>query len=155
MNRLIVTIFFWMVLVLPASATTIEADQMVAEQQKKYARFDGSVELITDELHLFSDHLIAYYHNQLGGTIDHAEATGHVRIKHQESTGTADAATLDQTHNLLILSGNAELTEQGRLIRGGRIEHHLKGGNTTVSEGKQGKRVHIHIDDDRNITIHE
>ena len=139
----------------PASATTIEADRMVAEQQQKFARFDGNVELVTDQLHLFSDHLTAHYRDRLGGAIERAEASGHVRIRHKGSTGRADHATLDQGRDLLILSGNAELTEQGRLIRGGRIEHHLKGGDTTVTEGRQGKRVHIHIDDDSNTTLHE
>jgi len=159
MNRpsyqLLLPTALWIMLLLPtvAFATTIEAERMVAEQQKNLAKFDGDVELVTDGLHLFSDHLVAYYRDHLGGQIDHAEATGNVRIQHKKTTGKADRATLDQPHDLLILSGNAELTEQGRVIRAGRIEHHLKSGNTTVTEGKQGKRVHIHIDDDSNRTI--
>ncbi len=159
MNRVLarhlVTIALGLLWIPPSMATTIDADRMVAKQQQKQARFDGHVELVTDGLHLASDHLTAYYRDHLGGQIERAEASGHVRIQHKGSTGRADRATLDQGRDLLILSGNAELTEQGRLIRGGRIAHHLKGGDTTVTEGKQGERVHIHIDDDRNTAPHE
>jgi len=151
--QLLLTALLWGMLSTSAAATTIDAERMVAEQQQKLAKFDGEVELVTNELHLFSDHLVAYYRDRLGGQIDHAEATGNVRIQHKQTTGKADRAILDQTRDLLVLSGNAELTEQGRVIRGGRIEHHLKGGNTTVTQGRQGQRVHIHIDDDNNHAI--
>ncbi|MDQ6963784.1 MAG: LptA/OstA family protein [Mariprofundales bacterium] len=134
-------------------ATTIDAESMVAEQQQRVARFNGSVELVTDDLHLFSDHLVAYYSDHLGGQLDRAEATGHVRMQHKESRGRADHATLDIQHNLLTLSGSAELTESGRVIRAGHITHHLKSGNTTVTGGGEGERVHIHIDDDKDRTI--
>ncbi len=132
-----------------ARATTIEAEQMVAEQKTHQARFRGAVSLVSDDLHMQSDRLTAYYRDRLGGTLQRVEAHGHVRLQRKEMHGRANHATLDQKRRLLVLSGNAELTEHGRLIQGGRIEHHLDSGNTIVTEGAQGKRVHIHIDDDR------
>ncbi|RMH51997.1 MAG: hypothetical protein D6682_03025 [Zetaproteobacteria bacterium] len=132
-----------------ARATTIEAQQMVADRKLHRARFHGDVELISRQLHIRSDTLTAYYRDRLGGRLDRAEASGHVRLRREKMRGRADHATFDEGRQLLILSGNAELTEGGRLIRGGRIEHRLDSGESRVTEGEAGERVHLHIDDDR------
>ncbi|MDX8409088.1 MAG: LptA/OstA family protein [Mariprofundales bacterium] len=133
------------------ATTTIDADRMEAQQADNSARFSGKVELIMDALHLQSDTLVAHYGDHLGGAISRAEASGNVRLQREQVRGKADAATLDRTRDLIILSGNAELDEPGHQVRGDRIEHHLSNGNTKVLRSKHGKRVHIHIDDDHDL----
>ncbi len=136
------------------AVTTIDADRMEAQQEGNSARFSGKVELIMDALHLQSDTLVVHYGDHLGGAIARAEASGNVRLQREKVRGKANAATLDRTRDLIILSGNAELDEPGHQVRGDRIEHHLSNGDTKVLRSKHGKRVHIHIDDDRDLNHH-
>jgi len=128
--------------------TTITADRMMVQQLKQTAVFEGKVALHREQFELTCDRLVVHYDPKKSGELRQAEAYGHVRIKHDQTSGSAREARYDQQAGVVTLIGDAELTEPGRTVRGERIVHNLRKQSTQVQQGDSG-RVRLHIDSDK------
>jgi lipopolysaccharide transport protein LptA len=143
----------WLCTSMPAWAagtlpTTITADRMMVKQQKQTAVFEGSVVLHREQFMLTCDRLVVHYDPKKSGELRQAEAYGHVKIRHEKTSGSAKEARYDQQAGVVTLIGNAELTEPGRTVHGERIVHNLRKQSTQVQQGSNG-RVQLHIDSDK------
>lgn len=157
MLRLTLVFFLWLVGAAPAwaaeaPATTITADRMVVQQLKQTAVFEGQVVLRREQFELKCDRLVVHYDPKNAGQLRQAEAYGHVRIHHDQTSGTAKEARYDQQQGTVTLIGDAELMQPGRTVHGEKIVHDLKTRSTQVQQGDSG-RVHLHIDSTKTITV--
>ncbi|MDX8389356.1 MAG: lipopolysaccharide transport periplasmic protein LptA [Mariprofundaceae bacterium] len=131
-----------------AEPITVQADRLEVQHNQHRAIFQGHVHLVRDDLELFSQKLEVYYHEQKEG-IQQAMASGNVRIKQEELSGHADNATLDNTTQKLILSGNAVMNHPDGKMRGDHIEYHLDSRTIRVSSDPASKtRVHLHVNEE-------
>nr|WP_241697810.1 LptA/OstA family protein [Mariprofundus sp. NF] len=129
-----------------AGPVEIESDKMVFMHKTERAEFINRVHLKRDDFELYCDKLVAYYKdNQL----DHAVATGHIRLSQKKITGRSDKAILDQKNNILTLIGNAVLEQPGGRIEGETITHNMNREETSVQPVKGG-RTHMTIDADES-----
>lgn len=143
----------WLYTPLPAWAagappTTITADRMMVRQLKQTAVFEGRVTLHREQFVLTCDRLVVHYDPKKSGELRQAEAYGHVKIRHEQTSGSAKEARYDQQAGVVTLIGDAELTEPGRTVHGERIVHNLRKQSTQVQQGGNG-RVRLHIDSDK------
>jgi len=130
-----------------AEAVTIQSDHLELWEDKQQALFTGSVHLVREDFEIFCDSLRAFYINgKEGGGIDHALARGNVRIIHGDKQGKADTAMIDNRRQLVTLSGNAEMVQEGGRVTGETIVHDITARTTEVSQGESG-RVTLSIDD--------
>jgi lipopolysaccharide export system protein LptA len=156
MLRLMLAFCLWFVGTAPAwaveaPATTITADRMVVQQPKQTAVFEGQVVLRRERFELKCDRLVVHYDPKNSGQLRQAEAYGHVRIRHDQTTGTAKEARYDQRQGIVTLIGDAELMQPGRTVHGEKIVHDLRTRSTQVQQGGSG-RVHLHIDSTKTVT---
>jgi lipopolysaccharide export system protein LptA len=143
----------WLCTAMPAWAadappTTITADRMMVRQLKQTAVFEGNVALHREQFVLTCDRLVVHYNPKKSGELRQAEAYGHVKIRHEQTSGSAKEARYDQQAGVVTLIGNAELTEPGRTVHAERIVHNLRKQSTQVKQGGSG-RVRLHIDSDK------
>ena len=81
-----------------AATVTVQSDHLDIWEQKQEALFVGRVHLVREDFELFCDRLRAFYKKgSEGGGIDHALATGHVRMIQGEKKGTSDSAVIDNS----------------------------------------------------------
>jgi len=132
--------------ILWAGPVEIESDKMVFMHKTEQAEFINRVHMKRDDFELYCDKLVAYYKDN---KLDHAVATGHIRLSQNEITGRADKAILDQKNNILTLTGNAVLEQPGGRIEGETIIHDMDKEKTTVQPVKGG-RTHMTIDADES-----
>jgi len=126
-----------------AGPVTVEADHLDIWHDKQQALFAGHVHLKRDDFELFCDKLRAFYAE--GSGIDHAVATGHVRMQQGDKHGHADKAELDNKRQILTLTGHAVMEQPGGRIEGDTIIHNIDKKTTEVRQGKNG-RVKLRID---------
>lgn len=141
-------IFLFSTAACAAESVRIESDSLAVTHQKKRADFRGNVHLTRGDFKLQCDRLVAYYKEQAGGELDHAEAFGHVKMSQGEKRGAGDTAIYLQKEGVLTLIGNAEMEEPGRVVRGEKIVHHLESTRTEVQQSEDGGRVRLSIDPD-------
>ena len=157
-RAMLVAACLWQVVPVPAwaaestSPTTITADSMMVRQMKQTAVFEGQVALHRESFELRCDRLVVHYDPKKSGELRQAEAYGHVRITHEQTSGTANEARYDQRQGIVTLIGNAELTEPGRTVHGERIVHDLIKRSTEVQQGETG-RVRLHIDANKAVPV--
>jgi len=132
--------------ILWAGSVEIESDKMVFMHKTERAEFINKVHMKRDDFELYCDKLVAYYKDN---KLDHAVATGHIRLSQNEITGRADKAILDQKNNTLTLTGNAVLEQPGGRIEGETIIHNMDKEETSVQPVKGG-RTHMTIDADES-----
>lgn len=133
--------------------TVITADRMMVRQAKQTAVFEGQVVLHRQQFELRCDRLVVHYDPKDSGQLRQAEAYGHVRIRHDQTSGTAKEARYDQQKGIVTLIGDAELKEPGRTVRGAKIVHDLRKQATQVQQNGTG-RVHLHLDSNKGSTVH-
>lgn len=127
-----------------AGPLAIQSDHLDIWHDKQQALFVGHVHLTRDDFELFSEKLRAFYTE--GGGIDHAKATGHVRIQQGDKHGHADRADLDDKRQILTLSGHATMEQPGGHIEGETIIYNIQKKTTEVRPGKN-KQVKLRMDD--------
>jgi len=137
-----------MVCAVPALAgpLQIESQRLEVRHASQQAIFTGNVHMTRDEFELWSDRLVAHYASKTG-SLERAEAFGHVRMKKQDKRGASDKAVLDNLRHTITLIGHAEMQQEGGIVRGSTIVHDLKADHTEVLQGDTG-RVKMRIDDD-------
>jgi len=130
-----------------ATTVTVQSDHLDIWEQKQEALFTGSVHLVREDFELFCDSLRAFYRNaKEGGGIDHALATGHVRMIQGKKKGSSDSAVIDNRKQLVTLRGHAVMVQEGGRVAGETIVHNLASRTTEVMQG-QNSRVTMRIDD--------
>ncbi len=122
----------------------IQSDHLDIWHKKQQALFTGNVHLTRGDFELFCDKLRTFYIK--GSGIDHAEATGHVRIQQGDKHGHADKAELDNKKHILTLIGHAVMEQPEGNIEGEIIIHNMQKKTTEVRRGKNG-RVKLHMND--------
>lgn len=127
-----------------AESIQIDAAKMTILHKENRAIFKGNVHLTRSTFELYCDRLDAYYTDH---ALDHAVATGHVRIQQEKTRGRADTAVMNQAKNQLTLSGHAVLEQDGNIVKGETIVHDISGKRTTVHPSKTG-RIHMIIQSD-------
>ncbi len=125
-----------------AETVQIEAGKMTLYHKKNQVIFTNNVHLTRDDFELYCDRLVAYYSNR---ELDHADAFGHIRLRHGKAKGSADKAVLNQAKSTLTLSGNAVLVQDGNRVTGEQIVHDMNRQQTVVLPGKSG-RTHMTIE---------
>jgi len=140
-----------MIVALPGSArastVTVQSDHLDIWENKQEALFTGSVHLVREDFELFCDSLRAFYRTgQEGGGIDHALATGHVRMIQGDKKGSSDSAVIDNRKQIVTLRGNAVMEQEGGRVAGETIVHDMAGKTTEVMQG-EGGRVSLRIDE--------
>jgi len=123
---------------------TIQSNHLDIWHKKHQALFTGKVHLTRDDFELFCDKLRVFYIE--GSGIDHAEATGHVRIRQGDKHGHADKADLDNKKHILTLIGHAVMEQPEGTIEGEIIIHNIQKKTTEVRQGKN-QRVKLHMND--------
>lgn len=130
-----------------ATTVTVQSDHLDIWEQKQQALFTGNVHLVREDFELYCDSLRAYYSTGSGeGGIDHAVATGHVRMIRGEKQGTADSAVIDNRKQIVTLRGNAVMVQEGGRVAGETIVHDLAAKSTEVLRSGNG-RVSLRIDE--------
>jgi len=149
-RSLLVVLFFCLTLmpaVALATTLTVKSDHLDIWEAKQEALFSGSVHLVRADFELFSDSLRVFYRSSKdGGGIDHALATGHVRIIQGDKEGSSDSAIIDNRKQLVTLRGNAVMVQEGGRVEGESIVHNMASKTTEVRQG-EGGRVTLRIDD--------
>jgi len=130
-----------------ATTVTVQSDHLDIWENKQEALFTGNVHLIREDFELYCDSLRAFYlTGSAGSGIDHALATGHVRMIQGDKQGTSDSAVIDNRKQIVTLRGNAEMVQEGGRVSGETIVHDLSAKTTEVTQGKSG-RVSLRIDE--------
>lgn len=147
----LITALFLFVAAMPisvqAQTVTVQSEHLDIWEQKQEALFTGNVHLVRENFELFCDSLRAFYRSgKEGGGIDHALATGHVRITQGDKEGRADSAIIDNRKQLVTLRGNAVMVQEGGRVEGETIVHNLASKTTEVLQGGNG-RVTLRIED--------
>ena len=133
--------------VVRAGTVTVQSDHLDIWEKKQQALFTGHVHLLRDDFELFCDSLRAYYRDaKHGGGIDHALATGHVRMIQGDKQGSSDSAVIDNDKQIVTLRGHAVMQQQGGRVTGETIVHNMKTKTTEVLQG-EGGRVTLRIDE--------
>jgi len=130
-----------------ATTLTVKSDHLDIWEAKQEALFSGHVHLVREDFELFCDSLRVYYRDSKhGGGIDHALATGHVRIIQGDKEGSSDSAIIDNRKQLVTLRGHAVMVQEGGRVEGESIVHNIASRTTEVTQGESG-RVTLRIDD--------
>jgi len=130
-----------------ATTVTVQSDHLDIWENKQEALFTGKVHLVREDFELYCDSLRAFYlTGSAGSGIDHALATGNVRMIQGDKQGTSDSAVIDNRKQIVTLRGNAEMVQEGGRVSGETIVHNLSAKTTEVTQGKNG-RVSLRIDE--------
>jgi lipopolysaccharide transport protein LptA len=125
-----------------AGTVEIEAAKMTIYHKQNRVVFHGRVHLTRADFELFCDQLEAFYTDR---DLDHANASGHVRLLHGSAVGTANSALLDQAGGTITLRGDAALEQDGNRVEGEQIVHHINRDETIVLPARGG-RTHMSIE---------
>ena len=134
----------------------ITADQLVSNNEKKYAEFIGNVKASQADYVITSDKLRIYYRGDLlnidqqnSGADKSGEqerlkkivATGNVKIKTEQFNAVTDRAELDTKTMTIVLAGdNSKVISGKNSIAGSKITLYQKEGRVKV-EGGKNKRI--------------
>ena len=134
----------------------ITADQLISNNEQKYAEFIGNVKASQADYVITSDRLRIYYRGQLlnldeknSGTDSSGEqerlkkivATGNVKIKTQQFDAVTERAELDTKTMIIVLAGeNSKVISGKNSITGSKITLYQRDGRVKV-EGSKNKRI--------------
>jgi lipopolysaccharide export system protein LptA len=133
----------------------IEADQLISNNEEKYAEFIGNVKASQADLVMTSDKLRIYYEgdllskeektNQNDDTLKKIVATGNVKIRSDQYNADAEYAEYDtQTLTFILTGENSKVFSGKNSITGSKIILYRKDGRFEVLGGKK-KRVEATI----------
>ncbi|PLX86927.1 MAG: lipopolysaccharide transport periplasmic protein LptA [Desulfuromonas sp.] len=112
----------------------ISAQQLEVDQGSGHAIFRGQVVASRADLTLYADILIVSRQDGRD-EIETIEARGGVRVVQQDRLGTAQSAFFNQREEVLILSGDAVLTQGDNRISGEKISLFLQENRSEVDGG--------------------
>ena len=129
----------------------ITADQLISENEKKYAEFIGNVKAVQADWVITSDKLRIYYEGDLLNSEEKSStaeqslkkivATGNVKIRSEQYSADAEVAEYDRESMTITLTGEESKVFSGKnSITGSKIIFYQKDGRIKV-EGSKSKRI--------------
>ena len=132
-----------------AQTVTIVSDHLDIWDDRHEALFVGGVHLVREDFELYCDSLRAFYRGAAqGGGLDHALATGHVRLIQGDKKGMADKALIENDKQIVTLTGHAVMEQPDGRVQGETIVHDMAAKTTEVLKGGKS-RVRLRFDDAR------
>ncbi len=124
----------------------ILADGVDVNQKTLSSTYRGNVELTQGAMQLKADKLQVFTKN---GVLQRLKAEGkpaHFTAPLQDkslATGEASVVNLNSSKGILLLTGDAKLTQMGNTIHNDRIEYNLNTGNLKAGGKNSKKRVEV------------
>ncbi len=116
----------------------ITAQQLEVLQLERQSIFTGDVVAVQGEMTLYADKLIVYL-QEAQQQIDRLEAIGGVKFVQLDRVATADRAVFQQVDEVLILTGNAVVTQGGNSVSGDEITLFIQEDRTVVKGSKTNR----------------
>lgn len=143
-------ILLGLVLFIPAAQAVepvkILADGVEVNQKTLSSTYSGNVELTQGAMRLSAEKLQVFANK---GALQRIEAAGNparftAPLQDQSLvTGEASVVNFDSNKGILLLTGNARLTQTGNTIHNDRIEYNLNTGN--LKAGGQGSKKRVEV----------
>ncbi len=123
---------------------SITSEKMVFQNLKDKIIFEGTVVIKKEGLLLESDRAEIFLigsktlseEEKEGQQVSKIIASGNVRIKRGSQRATAEKGVFDRVNDVIILSGNPELWEEGYRIKGREITFFVNEERTLVAESE-------------------
>ena len=116
----------------------ITAQQLEVLQQQRQSIFTGDVVAKQGDMTLYADKLMVFLHKDQD-QIERLEALGGVKVLQLDRIATADKAVFHQVEEILVLIGNAEVTQGKNKISGDEITLYMKENRTLIKSSKQSR----------------
>ena len=117
----------------------ITAHKLEVLQLERQSIFTGDVVVVQGEMTLYADKLIIYL-QEAQQQIDRLEAIGGVKFVQLDRVATADLAVFKQEEEVLVLTGNAVVSQGGNRVSGDEITLFIQE-NRTLVNGSEKSRV--------------
>lgn len=116
----------------------ITAQKLEVLQLERRSIFTGDVVAVQGEMTLSADKLIIYL-QEAQDQIDRMEAIGKVRLVQLDRVATADRAVFQQETEILVLTGNAVVTQGENRVSGDEITLFMQEDRTEVKGSKTNR----------------
>ncbi len=116
----------------------ITAQKLEVLQAKRQSIFTGKVVAVQGGMTLDTDKLIVYLQTDQD-QIDRLEAIGNVRFVQLDRVATADHAVFQQAEEVLVLTGNAVVTQGKNMISGDKITLFLRENRTLINSSEKNR----------------
>lgn len=126
--------------VVAATPVKVTADTFTIDEGANQATFAGNVVVTRDGFELRADKVVVRYGEGGAEDIRSFDATGKVRIKTQGQTAVGARAVFDPVSDMLVMTGDVEVTNSAGTVTGPELTVDLKT-NTTVFKGGGNGRV--------------
>ena len=127
----------------------VTADQLVSNNEERYAEFIGNVKATQGNFVITSDKLRIYYQGDLlksekqsknEDLVKKIEATGNVKIESEQFTAETDKVEYDTATMTFILTGdNSKILSGKNYVRGSKITFYQKDRRFKVERGKNSR----------------
>jgi len=116
----------------------VTAQKLEVLQLERQSIFTGDVVAVQGEMTLYADKLIIYL-QEAQQQVDRLEAIGGVKFVQLDRVATADRAVFQQVDEVLILTGNAVVTQGGNSVSGDEITLFIQEDRTVVKGSKTNR----------------
>lgn len=113
------------------------ADRIEVQDKAKRVVLSGNVDITQSNLRLQAARTTVAYTNNDEIQIDRIDATGGVRVNRGNESARGDVAVYDFNRNIITMTGNVALRQNGDTLNGGRLVIDLDSGLSSV-DGKSG-----------------
>jgi lipopolysaccharide export system protein LptA len=117
---------------------TITSDRMEGDFKAGVITFLDQVKVVRGEMILYADKVVTYPKDG-GEDLERVIATGHVKVISGNRTSVADRAEYLEEGEILLLTGNAKVTDENNTLTGPLIRVYLNEDRTEV-EGNTVER---------------
>lgn len=116
----------------------ITAQQLEVLQQQRQSIFTGDVVAKQGDMTLYAEKLIVIFQKDQD-QIERLDAIGGVRVLQLDRIATAKKAVFHQMEEILVLIGNAEVTQGENKISGDEITLYLKENRTLIKSSEENR----------------
>jgi len=110
----------------------ITAERLEADENKHTVIFSGGVQARRADMVIYADKMTLHYEAGEDQKVDRVEIDGRLRIVQEDRIATADRGVFHSNEGRIILSGNAEVHQDGNSILGDEIEYYLDEARSVV-----------------------
>jgi len=147
MSRLLLTVSFCGIILLPAWASaeepkekikgpiTVTSETLTADNKNHNAIFEKNVIAKTTDMTIHADLMLVYYKEQ-GGDVTKIEAKGNVKIYRDAKVITAHEATYFAEEEKVVFTGNPRAIDGGNVVTGTKITYYTKDDRSVVENSK-------------------
>ena len=124
----------------------IQADRVEVNQKTLSSTYRGNVELAQGAMQLKADKLQVFTKKGVLQRLSAAGKPAHFTAPLEDkslATGEASSINFNASKGILLLTGDAILTQMGNTIHNDRIEYNLKTGNLKAGGKHSKKRVEV------------